>query len=67
MTGPLHGTVLLDEVQWLLEGGMHPALIVTAVGKSVYAIAVAAERAGRADIARPFRAEANLTRGQVTS
>ncbi|WP_353809095.1 hypothetical protein [Agromyces sp. SYSU T00194] len=38
---------LLDEVEWLLDGGVHPLMICQQLGRSVSAVHQAARRAGR--------------------
>lgn len=48
------GEELLAEVEWLLDGGMHPLYIITAVERSPQAIAKAAWRAGNKRVEYAF-------------
>ena len=52
---------LVAEVEWLLEGGLHPVWIGKSVGKNLNAIEKAMQRAGRYDLARPFTNELRAT------
>lgn len=54
MSKRLTGVELLDEVQWLLEGGVHPLMICQMLGKKLDAIRATATRYGRVEIARLF-------------
>lgn len=56
MTGEprLSGTELLDEVEWLLDGSMHPLLVAQELHRSVASIEKAARDHGRRDIASHF-------------
>lgn len=50
----LTGAELLDEVEWLLEGGVHPLMICQMLGKNIDAIVATATRYDRVEIRRPF-------------
>lgn len=52
----LTGVELLAEVRWLLDGGVHPLMVCTVLGKSLDAVEITARRYGQADIARVFAA-----------
>lgn len=54
MSRRLTGVDLLDEVQWLLDGGMHPLMVCPVLGKSLSAVAATAVRLGDVEIARLF-------------
>lgn len=56
MSDRLSGVELLDEVQWLLDGGVHPLMVCTVLGKSLEAVTVTARRYGRGEVARVFGA-----------
>lgn len=42
----------LDEIEWLLDGGVRPADAVAQVGRTVAGMERAADRAGRSELAR---------------
>ena len=45
---------LLAEVEWLLDGGVHPLMVCQVMGRSAGSIEKAAYRHGRADIGSAF-------------
>jgi hypothetical protein len=49
---PMTLTECLDEVEWLLDGGVPAGLAVEQIGRSVDSLRRAAERRGRLDLAR---------------
>lgn len=53
---PMTTTEALDEVEWLLDGGMSPDLAVGAVGRTVGSLERAAQRRGRLDLANRIHA-----------
>lgn len=48
------GERILEDVEWLLDAGESPELILTTLGRSADAVAKLADRHGRRDLARPF-------------
>lgn len=66
MSPKMPSSLLLEEVEWLLGGGMNPAEVSAALGKSFSAIEKAAERAGRHDLRTSFSAERLLSRRATT-
>lgn len=54
MSKRLTGAELLDEVQWLLEGDVHPLMICQVLGKNGHAIEATARRYGRVEVRRVF-------------
>ena len=50
----LTGSEVLDEIWWLLEGGVTVDEIATQMGRTVAAIEMLSRRYGRAEINRPF-------------
>ncbi len=51
------GAEILAEVDWLLEGGVHPAMVAQVVGRGLHSIDRLARRHGRDDIAQLFSRE----------
>ena len=56
------GREVLAEVQWLLDGGVHPELIAQQLGRSVEAINRMARRHRQLEIARVFNQAARRYR-----
>lgn len=54
MTARLTGREMLDEVHWLLDGGVHPLMVVQVLGKSAQAIEKAARTYGDRRIVAAF-------------
>ena len=54
MTARLTTSDLLDEVEWLMNGGMHPFLIAEALGTTIYAVEMKARRSGRTEVRQEF-------------
>lgn len=50
----LTGAELLAEVQWLLDGGVHPLLAADELHRTPASIETAARRLGNADLARLY-------------
>lgn len=48
-------TELLEEVEWLLDAGVHPLLIADVMHRTAESIDVAARRLGNARVAAAFR------------
>lgn len=46
------------EVEWLRDGGMHPAQIATQIGRTASSLEKLARNHGRADLSTVFNAEA---------
>lgn len=67
MSGKMSADVLVSEVEWLLEGGVHPVWVARALGHNLNAIEKACQRAGRYDLARPFGSERKLYGRKVTA
>jgi len=61
MSAKMPSAVLVEEVEWFLAAGVHPAWVGKALGKSLNAIEKACQRAGRYDLARPFTNELRAT------
>lgn len=61
------GTELLEEVEWLLDGGMHPVYICEVLQKRPSSIYQAAYRHNNQLIAIKFSAEENRERGRKTA
>ena len=60
----LTGPELLTEVNWLLDGGVHPLLVVQTLGKSAMAIDRAARTYGDQRVARLFTYPAQQERAR---
>lgn len=45
---------VIAEVEWLLDGGMHPLYIAEAIGRTTHALNKLMWRHGRSDLARLF-------------
>lgn len=52
---------VFEEVEWLREAGLHPAVIAAQIGRSPMALEKLARRYGRMDIHAFFDAEAKRT------
>lgn len=57
MTRRLSADEFVAEVEWLIDGGLHAVHVAHAMHSTVHAIQRRMERAGRHDLARPFRNE----------
>jgi hypothetical protein len=51
---PMTGTEVLDEVEWLLDGGMHPTVIAQQLGRKVGSIHKLAWQHGRDRVREAF-------------
>ena len=58
----LTGSELLAEVEWLLDGGVHPLMVCQVLGRSAGSVEKAAYRLGRADVGRRFSSSQKLER-----
>jgi hypothetical protein len=45
---------VLDEVEWLLDGGVHPLMICQVMNRKANSIEKAAHRLGRMEVSRAF-------------
>lgn len=50
----MKGFELVEEIEWLLDGGVHPLMICTQLGRSAEALERVARTHGRPDLARKF-------------
>lgn len=62
MTRRLPADEFISEVEWLVEGGVHPTHVARALHTTVHAIEKRLYRAGRDDLARVFRNESKIAR-----
>lgn len=62
MTAKRSAEVLLEDVRWLLDQGVHPALIAKQMGMSARGIHKAAWRHGDLDVQTAFAPEATYER-----
>lgn len=70
MSRRLTGVELLEEVQWLLDGGVHPLMVCQVLDKKVDAIIATATRYDRVDLRKPFanvRSQEKVRRQQRTA
>ncbi len=51
------GAEILAEVDWLLEGGVHPAMVAQVLNREVGTLEMMARRHGRKDLALVFARE----------
>ncbi len=58
----LQGIELLDEVDWLLGGQMHPLMVTAAVKRSAESVVTVARRHGRGELAAVFQPYASEER-----
>jgi len=65
MTAHLTTSDLLDEVEWLMNGGMHPFLIAEALGTTIYAVEMKARRSGRTEVRQAFTKVMNSERHRM--
>jgi len=65
MTARLTTSELLDEVEWLMDGGMHPLHIAKALGTTITAVEMKARRSGRSVVQQAFLTAAGSERHRL--
>lgn len=54
MTSRMTGAELLEEVEWLLDGGVHPLMVAQMLGRTVSGIDRTARRLGNKRVSQVF-------------